>query len=62
MKHSRPDRSTMQQPRFRQGPPVLCGLTWRNASRSIPRPATNSGSQLHLAAVGNERATRDWRA
>ena len=48
MKHSRPDRSTMQQPRFRQGPPVLCGLTWRNASRSIPHI---SRDQRQIAAV-----------
>jgi hypothetical protein len=49
MKHSRPDRSTMQEPRFRQGPPVLCGLTWGNASRSIPRI---SRDQRQIAAVG----------
>ena len=49
MKHWLPDRSTMQGSRFRRGPSVSSGLTWGNASRSIPRI---SRDQRHTAAVG----------
>ena len=49
MKHWHPDRSTMQGSRFRRGPSVFSGLTWGNASRSIPRI---SRDQRQTAAVG----------
>jgi hypothetical protein len=47
MKHW-PDRSTMQG--FKIHPAY------------IPRPATNGGSRLHLAAVGDEPGTSGRRA
>jgi hypothetical protein len=43
------DRSTMQGTRLRRVPSVFCGLTWANASRSIPRI---SRGQRQMAAVG----------
>jgi hypothetical protein len=49
MKRWLPDRSTMQGSRFRRGPSVFCGLTWGNASRSIPRI---SRDQRQMTAVG----------
>ncbi len=49
MKHWPPDRSTMQGSRFRRDPSVFRGLSWGNASRSIPRI---SRDQRQLAAVG----------
>jgi hypothetical protein len=49
MKHWPPDRSTMQGSRFRRDPSVFRGLTWGNASRSIPRI---SRDQRQMAAVG----------
>jgi hypothetical protein len=49
MTHWPPDRSTMQGSRFWRDPPVFCGLTWGNASRSIPRI---SRDRRQVAAVG----------
>ena len=49
MKHWPPDRSTMQGSRFRRDPSVFRGLTWGNASRSIPHI---SRGQRQMAAVG----------
>jgi hypothetical protein len=49
MKHLPPDRSTMQGSRFRRNPSVFSGLTWGNASRSIPRI---SRDERQVAAVG----------
>jgi hypothetical protein len=49
MKHSPSERSTMQGSRFRRGPSVSSGLTWVNASRSIPRI---SRDQRQIAAGG----------
>jgi hypothetical protein len=49
MKHWPSDRSTMKGSRFRRGPSVFRGLTWGNASRSIPRI---SRDQRQMAAVG----------
>jgi hypothetical protein len=49
MKHWLPDRSAMQGSRFRRDPSVSPGLTWGNASRSIPRI---SRDQRQTAAVG----------
>ena len=66
MKHWPSDRSTMEGPRFRRGP--FCfpkadlGKRLKVHPAYIPRPATNDGSRLHLAAVGDERATYDERA
>ena len=49
MKHWPPDRSTMQGSRFRRDPSVFRGLTWGNASRSIP---DISRDQRQMVAVG----------
>ena len=49
MKHWPPDRSTMQGSRFRWDPSVFRGLTWEDASRSIPRI---SRDQRLMAAGG----------
>ena len=49
MKHWPPDQSTMQGSRFRRDSSVFRGLTWGNASRSIPRI---SRDQRQMAAVG----------
>ena len=49
MKHWPPDRSTMQGSRCRRDPTVFRGLTWGNASRSIPRI---SRDQRQMTAVG----------
>ena len=49
MKHWPSDRFTMQGSRFRRDPSVFCGLTWGNASRSIPRI---SRDQRLMVAVG----------
>ena len=49
MKHWPSERSTMQGSRFRRGPSVFSGLTWANASRSIPRI---SRDQRQIVAVG----------
>jgi hypothetical protein len=49
MKHWPSERSTVQGSRFRRGPSVFSGLTWVNASRSIPRI---SRDQRQIAAVG----------
>ena len=49
MKHWPPDRSTMQGSRSRRDPSVFRGLTWGNASRSIPRI---SRDERQMAAVG----------
>jgi hypothetical protein len=49
MKHWPPDRSTMQGSRFGRDPSVFRLLTWRNASRSIPRI---SRDQRQMVAVG----------
>ena len=49
MKHWPPDRSTMQGSRLRRDPSVFRGVTWGNASRSIPRI---SRDQRQKVAVG----------
>jgi hypothetical protein len=49
MKHWLPDRFTIQGSRFRRDPSVFRGLTWGNASRSIP---CISRDQRQMAAVG----------
>jgi hypothetical protein len=49
MKRWPPDRSTMEEPRFRRGSPVFLRLTWGNASSFIPRI---SRDQRQMAAVG----------
>ena len=49
MKHWPSERPIMQGSRFRRGPSVFSGLTWGNASRSIPRI---SRDQRQIAAVG----------
>ena len=49
MMHWPSDRPTMQGSRFRRGPSVFRGLTWGNASRSIPRI---SRDQRQMTAVG----------
>jgi hypothetical protein len=66
MKHWPPDRSTMQEPRFRRDSSVFpeadLGKRFQIHPAYIPRPATNGGSRLHLAAVGDEPTARNRRA
>jgi hypothetical protein len=61
MKHWPPDRSTMQGSCFRAGPfcfpRVDLGKRFKIHPAYIPRPATDGGCWLHLAAVGDESAT-----
>jgi hypothetical protein len=61
MKHWPPDRSTMQRVSFSAGlfcfPWVDLGKRFKIHPAYIPRPATNGGSRLHLAAVGDEPTT-----
>ena len=65
MKHCAPDRTTTQGSRFRWDPSVFRRLTWGKRFKIhpayIPRPATNGGSRLHLAAVGGKPTTQDQR-
>jgi hypothetical protein len=61
MKHWPPDRSTMQGSRFRRGPLLFSGVDlgerFKVHPAYIPRPATDGGSWLHLAALGDEPRT-----
>jgi hypothetical protein len=60
MKHWPSERSTIQGSRFRRGLSVLwvdLGKRFKIHPAYIPRPATDSGGRLHLAAVRDQRMT-----